>query len=65
MDWYNLKKNKRPKCGKDLDPTDQGGIVFCSKYKVCGFFISAKKLSSIVVSMVEKNIDQDHETEEG
>lgn len=44
MNWNNLKKNKCPKCGKDLADKLIGDYFHCG----CGFVISAKKFRELV-----------------
>lgn len=63
MKWWNLKKNKCPKCGTDwtttTDSVVDSGMIYCA----CGFKISEKKFKKIVTGMVEVDIedkDNDH-----
>ena len=58
MKWLNLKKNKCPKCDKDLgkmfyDGRERGSLIMCA----CGFSISEKKFKKIVTGMVETDLD--------
>ncbi|MCK5016394.1 MAG: hypothetical protein KAS32_04905 [Candidatus Peribacteraceae bacterium] len=60
MKWWNLKKNKCPKCGKDLgrmfyDGRNSGSLIMCT----CGFSISEKKYKKIVTKMVESDLEDE------
>lgn len=54
LNWYNLKKNKCPQCGKEiydkLDPATQ--FFNCP----CGFKISMFKFKQIVKNQVEQDL---------
>ncbi len=62
MMWQNLKRNKCPKCGKNLQwepehPQDVNGKPFfwCD----CGFSISEKKFKEIVIDQVNDQFDKE------
>lgn len=59
MKWWNLKKNKCPKCDKDwaYDLEIRGHLM---RHK-CGFIISKKKYKEIVTGMVEIDIDNEND----
>lgn len=59
MKWSNLKKNKCPKCGKELafmffDGRDKGQLLFCK----CGFKILPERMKEIVTSQVNTDLDR-------
>jgi uncharacterized protein (DUF983 family) len=61
MDWNNLKENKCPNCGKGFDYRSfKPGKVICI-YFHCGFEITIKRYTEIVVSKVQQEIDEAHE----
>jgi len=55
MKWFNLKKNRCPKCNKDwvFDLTAVDGLLVHS----CGFRIREKRYKEIVNNMNEKDLD--------
>ena len=55
MKWYNLKKNKCPKCGKDISGhyNERTRMFVCP----CDFKISAEKFERIVTGMVDQDIE--------
>lgn len=64
LKWFNLKKNKCPKCGKDLasvfyDGGERGQLIMCT----CGFSISPRRMKEIITSQVEADIDESYEDE--
>ena len=50
MKWFNLKQNKCPQCGKDLEFTDG---IHCG----CGFRISEQRYKEITSDMAKKSVD--------
>ena len=54
--WFNLKKNKCPKCGKDwaFDVKIEGNLMRHG----CEFVISQKKYRKIVTGMVVSDLDE-------
>lgn len=71
MNWNNLKKNKCPKCGKDLgtmfyDGRDRGQFIFCSNVEKCDFKITPKRMKEIVGNQVTRDLDKyHHDMDEG
>ena len=61
MKWFNLKKNKCPKCNKDwaFDLKMRGYLM---KHG-CGFVISKKRYTEIVTSMVDKDIEANEKSQ--
>ena len=61
MKWFNLKKNKCPKCGKDLmfGLGVPKGMLMCN----CGFKISEKRCKEIVTKTVESDLEMEVENE--
>ena len=66
MKWNNLKLNKCPKCGKDLQwaPTSRDGLTPAKEmhkksfsYCSCGFTISDKRMKEIITSQVDRTIE--------
>ena len=58
MKWFNLKRNKCPKCNKDfLDGlvTVVGVLI----HEPCGFKIRESRYQEIVSSMVKKDVDRE------
>lgn len=62
LKWFNLKKNKCPRCGKDwaFDLTVVDGILV----HACGFRISERKYKQIVSGMVTADIEKEIENEQ-
>jgi hypothetical protein len=54
LNWYNLKKNKCPKCGKDwaFDLTVVDGVLAHG----CGFKISEKKYREILNDRITSDL---------
>ena len=59
MNWFNLKKNKCPKCGKELEFHPHSYLITCSSL-ICGFQISKRRLQEIVSGMVNDGIDKEY-----
>lgn len=65
--WINLKSNKCPKCGKDLQWSDEpenmncGTGFFCS----CGFSIREKTFRKIVNSQITNQLEKEWNKEFG
>ena len=59
MNWWNLKKNKCPKCGKDTALKSPYNFIPETKMFThpCGFKISKKRYTEIVTKMTDKEID--------
>jgi hypothetical protein len=66
MKWFNLKKNKCPRCDKNFGylAFGQPGYVICPE-KSCGFKISHKRYSEIVSSQVNKEFMEQWDDEGG
>lgn len=62
MEWFNLKKNKCPKCGKDfmLGLATVDGLLAHD----CGFRIRESRYKEIVNDMVKRDIDSFLDNEE-
>ncbi len=64
MKWYLLKKNKCPKCSKDLTYStstvnhdgNMENLITCA----CGFKISEQKFGEIVASIVGTDIERSY-----
>jgi len=56
INWYNLRKNKCPKCAKDftIGLSVVGKVLF---HKKCGFRISEEKFKVITTSQNEKALN--------
>jgi len=57
MNWFNLKKNKCPKCDRDFI----NGLVTVAGmliHEPCGFKIRESRYQEIVSSMVNKDMDK-------
>lgn len=63
MKWYNLKNNKCPSCNSKLDPSSNGGIIYCSKLTTCGFKISEAKFIEISTQQAEKYRSKGHDSD--
>lgn len=48
--WYNLKRNKCPKCGKILGFNKDEEMIFCNDLH-CGFQISQYRMEEIVLKI--------------
>lgn len=60
MNWFNLKKNKCPKCGKKFEFYPDSDLIFCSS-STCGFQISERRLQEIIVGRrVNDKIDKEY-----
>ena len=59
LKWFNLKKNKCPKCSKNIY-SGLGGLQSIDGIlrHPCGFSISEKKFKKIVTSMVDQEIEE-------
>ena len=66
MNWYNLKKNKCPKCSKDfvkdLDVFENPVTIQRIFKHKCGFIISELRYSEIVTSQNNKTLNITEET---
>lgn len=65
LNWNNLKRNRCPKCGKEL-AWHMGVEPINTTYEcLCGFRISERKyrkiVSGIVESEIEKEVEEDVE----
>lgn len=54
MNWSNLKRNKCPKCSKELTFGKYPGVLDCDR---CEFKISESKMSQIVNSQIRDSLD--------
>lgn len=50
MKWYNLLKNKCPRCAKYMEFSKDEEMLFCGDLK-CGFQISQYRAERLVVQM--------------
>lgn len=57
MDWWALRKNKCPKCGKDLELPDGGMLIYCSSNR-CDFSITSQRMSEIVANQNARDVEE-------
>lgn len=55
MKWYNLEKNKCPKCSKVLDIIPREGNLHCSSM-ACDFKISPARMAEIINDRVNQDL---------
>lgn len=64
MEWYKLKSNMCPKCGKAFNYASfKPGFIICS-INHCNFKISTKRFSEIVNSQITQDLERKWETEQ-
>lgn len=63
MKWYKLKSNKCPSCDSKLDPTSNGGMIYCPNLITCGFKISEAKFAEISAQQSEKYRSKGHDND--
>lgn len=67
MIWANLKKNKCPNCGKEFGYLNfmEPGYIACHNSMVnCTFRISEKRLSEIVRSQINSDLEKRFDREQ-
>lgn len=63
MVWYNLEKNRCPKCGEMLEWSTKSDRLLCSD-KNCKFSISHDRMKEMVTEMQIKKMKKDPLQEE-